>query len=458
MRILLAVQLLLSIACDPPASEESSAGGDIVGESTEQFKAKTDDLKDLNEELAKASVPVSAGYLTFKINKDQKLKNIDAYVVGSENTLIAETLDHETFTIKGIPTGEHDVIITGLLGDNSETHFDHGIKMTKSIPEDGLDLGDLLIPKAGSLHGKIAMGGVSPFNLLELKFPGTKIGTYVPLEDGSFSISHLPVGTHEILMKHAHNPKTTTVPALVEEAMVKRVPRFSAYSKPNQPTNLIATEQENGISLSWSNGGASTSGFVIARSEEDDYLHLNAGRIYREGDQAGVATIIAIMGANQVSYVDQSAESDKNYIYSVFAVNKDQVYSLPASYQIAHSGVKSGFSKYRLHIYSSASSCYGWRTTAIQSIRFNFEGLWQTNNFSAETMEIIETGKDSFAYKGTIGPYSAIVSTNNLWGVGVHGYDAFYAFQHNSSAWSSAERVVKKKFPYEIKKDVWITY
>ncbi|WP_141734817.1 hypothetical protein [Oligoflexus tunisiensis] len=405
----------------------------------ETDRRQTDD-EDLVERTAGVSVPVSGTNLVFSVDESIDADTLDAYVVGYPDTLTAQKVAGRRYVIRDIPAGARDVIITGAspgarLVDQT---FDRGLRLTQEL-KDGeiVDLGHLTLPKTGQLQGRLEMAGVAAFDTVAVNFPGTKLTGAKPGADGTYTVSNLPVGTHELAAAQADNPVPASTKAAVAEEAAEKAERVVIRSYPNVPTNLDILTRTNNLVLSWSTGGGDAEGYLVFKSSDGKTFQPKHGESYKPGAVAGGD--IVYVGETPY-FSDPAVKNGTKYSYQIFAYNKDRVYSEPLPGEGIPRTQDYAYLNYRIYFDSTASDCDGFGGTQVQQIRLHIDNLWQVNDFNAN----LPAGK--------IGPYAATISSNSVFN---NAYDAFYAFQDNNSPWSSTDNAFSITDPFDVDPNVY---
>jgi len=397
---------------------------------------KSDD-EDLVERTAGVSVPVSGTNLVFSVDESVEAETLDAYIVGYPETLTAQKIFGRRYVIKDVPAGSREVIITGAsrgakLLDRS---FDRGLRLSREL-KDGeiVDLGDLSLPKTGQLQGRLEMAGVAAFSTVAVNFPGTKLAGAMPGPDGTYTVTNLPVGLHELAAAQVDNPVSASTKAAVDEDAAEKAERFVVRSYPNVPTNLDILARNNNLVLSWSTGGGDSVGYIVFKAGGDSAVVFKPkhGESYKPG---GVDGGDIIYNGELPYFSDPAVKNGSKYTYQIFAYNKDLVYSQPLTGEGTPRAQDYAYLNYRIYFDSTASDCDGYGSTQVQQIRLHIDNFWQVNNF------------DSNLPSGKIGTYPATISSNSIFN---NAYEAFYAFQDNNNPWSSADNVFNLTDPFDV--------
>ncbi len=406
------------------------------GEKQSSQRNKGDD-DELVERTAGVSVPVSGTNLVFSVDEGVDAATLDAYIVGYPDTLTAQKVSGRRYVIKNVPAGSREVIVTGAsVGARlSNTSFDRGMRIGKEL-RDGeiVDLGNLSLPKTGQLKGRLEMAGIAGFNTVAVQFPGTKLLGALPLADGTYSVTNLPVGTHQFAAAQADNPEASLSKAAVATEVAETAGRFVVRSYPNVPTNLDILPRSNNLVLSWSTGGGEAVGYIVFKSISgaSAVFKPKNGETYKSG--AVESGDIVYNGEDQY-FSDPAVKNASKYSYQIFAYNKDKVYSEALIGEGQPHLQDYAYLNYRIYFDSTATDCDGQGSTQVQQIRFHIDNIWQLNDFSAN----LPAGK--------IGPYPVTVSANSVYN---NSYEPFYAFQNNNNPWSTADNVFSLVDPFDV--------
>ncbi len=395
------------------------------------------DDDELVERTAGVSVPVSGTNLVFSVDESIDDNTLDAYIVGYPETLTAQKISGRRYVIKDVPAGSREVIITGATPGARlvDQTFDRGVRIGKVLKDaEIVDLGNLTLPKTGNLEGRLEMAGVAAFNTVAVNFPGTKLQGAQPNADGSYKVSNLPVGTHQLAAAQNDNPLAALSKAAVEAEAADKANRFIVTSVPNIPTNLDILSRSNSLVLSWSTGGGDTLGYIVFKSVGGSTAAFKPknGETYLPG---AVEFGDIVYKGETAYFSDPAVKNDLKYGYQIFAYNKDMVYSQALSGEGQPRAQDYAYLNYRLYIDSTATSCEDFGSTQIQFIRFHIDNMWQVNDFTAN----LPAGK--------IGPYPATVSSNSVYN---NAYEPFYAFQDNNNPWSSMDNAFNTTDPFDL--------
>ena len=130
--------------------------------------------------------------------------SVSGYVVGYQELLKVEQATNGKYFINNVPTGDHDVVVTGSLAITNllKAEKSHGKRLKKArfLSSVANDQGKVELPKMGSISGVVRLVDQNDHAGIDAYIPGTEYIAKTDL-DGNYALSSVPFGEHNLFFE-----------------------------------------------------------------------------------------------------------------------------------------------------------------------------------------------------------------------------------------------------------------
>jgi len=219
----------------------------------------------------------AVGQLQITIDSTADAGSVKGYVVGSESSLSLESAGGNTYVVNNVPSGSVDVIVTGTLAiETSLASKDLGTRLNDIEVVQGTTTSKtgVTLPEVGSITGKVKLVSQTDHAGIDVYIPGTD---YIAktASDGSFTISKVPVGTHNLYMEKDGYHRGQTEGIEVKEATATTIDNVSL---------IISTGAEGFITLADGSSTVTsmTAELIIVATEDAVLMQISESETFTD--------------------------------------------------------------------------------------------------------------------------------------------------------------------------------